>query len=93
MIVRILGEAQFDVPDEHRDTLDRMDHALVDAVDAGDESAFEAALVAVTAEVRKVGQVLGDDAFTSSELIVPFADASLDETRRLLAGDTAPDGS
>ncbi len=89
MIVRILGEAQYDVPEEHRAALDGLDTTLVHAVDADDEAAFTSALLALTAEVRQVGETLADDAFTPSELVVPFADATLAETKRLLA-DSAP---
>ena len=59
------------------------------AVEADDEAAFTSALLALTAEVRRVGETLADDAFTPSELVVPFADATLAETKRLLA-DSAP---
>jgi hypothetical protein len=89
MIVRILGEAQYDVPEDQRATLDDLDRTLVKAVDANDEAAFTSALLALAAEVRRVGTPLPDDAFIPSELVVPFADASLEETKRLLA-DAAP---
>ena len=89
MIVRILGEAQYDVPEDQRAALDDLDKTLVKAVDANDETAFTSALVALAAEVRRIGKPLADDAFIPSELVVPFADASLEETKRLLA-DAAP---
>ena len=93
MIVRILGEGQYEVPDQLRATLEGLDDALVKAVDSGDESAFATALAAVTAEVRQSGAVLPDDAYPSSDLVVPFADATLEETKKLLSEivDTAPD--
>jgi hypothetical protein len=86
MIIRILGEGQYEIPDGERGTLAELDAALVDAVDAGDEAAFTAALAAITDEVRRAGQALADDAFAPSDLVVPFADATLAETRELLAG-------
>ena len=91
MIVRILGEAQYDVPEEHRAALDGLDTTLVHAVEADDEAAFTSALLALTAEVRRVGETLADDAFTPSELVVPFADATLAETKRLLADSDPSD--
>ena len=90
MIVRILGEAQYEVPDEHQADLDALDAALVKAVDSGDEAAFVAALRALADDVRSKGELLADDNFVPSHLVVPFADASLEETRRLLA-DARPD--
>jgi hypothetical protein len=90
MIVRILGEAQYLVPDDARATLAGLDDALVAAVDSGDESTFTAALDALASTVREVGETLADDDFAPSDLVVPFADASLAETKGLLAesGDT-----
>jgi hypothetical protein len=85
MIVRILGEGQYTVPDDHRVALEKLDDAIAEAVDHGDESRFGEALAALTAEVRSSGQALADDTFTPSDLVVPFADASLEETRALLA--------
>jgi hypothetical protein len=91
VIVRILGEGQYAVPDDQHPTLEKLDTALVDAVDSGDEARFAAALGDLTTEVRRIGEPLPDDAFAPSELVVPFADASLAETKELLAqaGDSA----
>ena len=85
MIVRILGEGQYSLDDSDRPPLDALDDALIKAVDSGDESAFTAALDALAAEVRRTGTPLADDAFAPSDLVVPFADATLEETRGLLA--------
>jgi hypothetical protein len=85
VIVRILGEGQYSVDDSERAALDTLDDALMAAVDGGDERAFATALATLTAEVRRAGSPLDDDDFAPSDLVVPFADASLDETRGLLA--------
>ena len=85
MIVRILGEGQYEVPDTDADALDALDGQVVAAMDAGDEAAFDSALDALIAEVRRAGTRVPDDAFAPSELVVPFADADIAETRRMLA--------
>jgi hypothetical protein len=90
VIVRILGEGQFDVAESERATLDGLEAALNDAVEGDDDAAFTAALAAVIDEVRRVGTPVAADAFTSSDLVVPFSDASLSETKALLA-DTGGD--
>jgi len=92
MIVRILGEGQFSVPDKHRSEMEAFDNSLLETVDAGDEAAFEVALGAAVAEVRRVGTVLPDDEFYPSDLVLPFEDATLSETKELLAGGSAGDG-
>ncbi len=85
MIVRILGEGQYDVPEADRPGLDGLDAALNAAVEGDDEAAFASALAALVAEVRRVGTELAADAFTASDLVVPFSDATLAETKALLA--------
>jgi hypothetical protein len=85
VIVRILGEGQYSIPDGERGTLEALDTAVAEAVDSGDEAAFAPALAALSAAVRKLGQPLADDAFAPSDLVVPFPDATLQETKRLLA--------
>jgi len=91
MIVRILAEGQFDVPDDDRGTLDALDAALNAAVEGDDEAAFATALADLIAEVRRVGSELPPDAFTASDLVVPFSDATLAETKALLAGPGGDD--
>ena len=84
MIVRILGEAQFDVADTDKSTLDDLEHDLNTAVEGHDETAFTSALAALIDAVRRTGTPLAPDSFTSSDLVVPFSDATLDETKALL---------
>ena len=89
MIVRILGEGQFDFPDNGRGRLDGLEHALNDAVEGHDDEAFAASLAALIEAVRTGGTPLPPDSFTSSDLVVPFSDATLAETKALL---TEPGG-
>jgi len=86
-----LAEGQFDVPDDDRGTLDALDAALNAAVEGDDEAAFATALADLIAEVRRVGSELPPDAFTASDLVVPFSDATLAETKALLAGPGGDD--
>jgi hypothetical protein len=87
MIVRILGEGQLEVPDEQIDSLNALDSAVEDAVNAGDEDAFAAALGTLLDGVRSVGTALADDSLEDSDLILPPADATIDEVRDLLSDD------
>ncbi len=85
MIVRILGEGQYSVPEGQRGALEKLDAALGQAVDGDDEEAFRRDLSALIALVRKEGEPVADDAFAPSDLVVPFPDATLAETNDLLA--------
>ncbi|MCL8027076.1 PspA-associated protein PspAA [Nocardioides bruguierae] len=87
MIVRILGEGQFDVDDASLDRLNELDSAVEAAVGAGDHEAFAAALTALLDAVRAEGAVHDVDSLDSSDLILPPADAGLEEVRDMLAED------
>ncbi len=87
MIVRILGEGQLEVPDDQLDALNALDSAVEDAVNEGDEGAFSAALGALLDGVRGSGSPLADDSLEDSDLILPPADATIDEVRDLLSDD------
>lgn len=87
MIVRILGEGQYDVAQTAIDRLNELDAAVERAVEAGDVAAFGPALGALLDGVRTVGVPHGVDSLDSSDLILPPADASLEEVRELLAED------
>jgi hypothetical protein len=85
VIVRILGEGQFEVDDGVLDELNDLDDRLVEAIDRGDESGFADALDALLVEVRRNGSRLHDDYLGPSELMLPGPDATLDEVRALLS--------
>jgi hypothetical protein len=87
VIIRILGEGQFDVPDEAVATLNDLDAAVESSVEAGDEGAFRTALDALLTGVREAAAPHEDGSLDSSDLILPHADATLDEVRDLLSGD------
>jgi hypothetical protein len=86
VIVRIMGEGQFNIDDAAASELSTLDEHLDEAVQRDDEKAFHAALSALQDRVRAVGQPLPADALQSSDLIVPRAGATMDEVRELLAG-------
>ena len=87
MIVRILGEGQWNVSEEQLTELNRLDAQVEAAVEAGDEVTFVNTLAALLEGVRKGGSVLPDDSLEDSDLILPPSDATLDEVRRLLSDD------
>ena len=87
MIVRILGEGQWEVDDEQLTSLNGLDEQVEAAVEAGDEETFSSTLAALLDAVRKGGSVLPDDSLEDSDLILPPADATLAEVRELLNDD------
>jgi hypothetical protein len=87
MIVRILGEGQWEVDDEHLVALNKLDDDVEAAVESGDEVTFSNSLAALLDAVRKAGSVLPDESLEDSDLILPPSDATLEEVRELLSDD------
>jgi hypothetical protein len=84
MIVRIMGEGQFEVPQERVDELNRLDQELQKAVDADDEDAFSKALQGLLSSVRTAGKELPEDYLGPSELVLPSPDSTIEEVRAVL---------
>ena len=87
MIVRIMGEGQYVVDDAAVSVLNAHDSTLEAALAARDEAAFRSALHDLLAAVREHGQQLPDEELAPSEVILPAAEATLDEVAALLASD------
>ena len=93
MIVRILGEGQFKVGDEAAASRSLSRTVSFAAVEAGDDTAFKAALGASARLVREAGTRVPDEEFVTADFILPFADANVAEVRKLLADGTIPGDS
>ena len=93
MIVRILGEGQFQVDADVAARLTALDAELDAAVEKHDETAFRAVLGAAVGLVRDAGTTVPDDTFVTADYILPFSDASVDEVRKLLTDGTIPGDS
>jgi hypothetical protein len=87
VIVRILGEGQFEVPDGSLEELEVLDTALQKECEAGENDGFRTALAALLARVRELGTPVAEDHLGPSELVLPAAEASLAEVRELLTED------
>jgi hypothetical protein len=87
VIVRILGEGQYDVGDDQLDRLNELDSAVETAVEAGDEDALASALTALHDAVRSHGSAHDPESLDESDLILPPSGATLDEVRELLGDD------
>ena len=86
MIVRIMGEGQFDVADVEQDALQDYDDKVEHAVQAGDEEQTSTALRDLRSFILSHGSPVADDFLGVSDNVVPFADASLEDIRKLLDG-------
>ena len=87
MIVRILGEGQLIVDDSVATELNKLDAALEAAVNAGDEAALRPALTALLDRIRSEGTPVPADSLDASDVILPYADASMADVRGLLSDE------
>ncbi len=88
MIVRILGEGRYDVPDADLPAIEQLDAALVDALERKDEAAFEGALADAIGQIRHTGTRLDHDDPRTSELVVPHEGSTLAEVADFLAEES-----
>ena len=87
MIVRILGEGQYDVPETALGRLNELDATLESAVEGGDEATFASALSELLDGVRTVGMAHPADSLDESDLILPPADATIEQVRDMLSDE------
>lgn len=87
MIIRILGQGQFEIDDSKQDDLNRLDEAVVAAVETGDEEGYAAALKTLLDAVRSQGSAVADDFIAPSDALLPSEDVTLGELRDLLGDE------
>ncbi len=87
MIIRIMGEGQYEVADADADELNTLDSTVESAVESADPAAFATAFGALLGAVRERGSVLADDVLVDSDLVLPPADATVDEVAALLGDE------
>ena len=87
MIVRLMGEGQFRVDDGVLERLNALDDDAMSALEANDESTLDARLDEMWNLVRSEGDRLPDEDLSTSDVLVPPSDLTLEETRKLFAED------
>lgn len=87
MIIRILTQGQYDLPDDQLTELNRLDEHIVEAVEADDGEAFAAALHQLLTAVLAAGSPVPLDSLVTSDLVLPAPDSTLDEVRELLGDE------
>jgi hypothetical protein len=87
MIVRIMGEGQWEVSAELLQDLNSLDAALESAIGQGDETTFRTSLDSLLDLVRDSGQTVADEELVDSDLILPPAGATIEEVQGLLGNE------
>ncbi|HEY6606805.1 MAG TPA: hypothetical protein VIZ44_10665 [Gaiellaceae bacterium] len=87
MIVRVMGDGQFEIDDEVAKGLDEIDEQAEQALEAGDQARLSELLRRMADAVRMNGARLPDADLTPSEAIIPPDDLTLDEAHELFEGE------
>jgi hypothetical protein len=82
-----MGEGQLRLEAGSLDDLNRLDDELGAAIDSGDDERFRAALLALLDAVRAAGTPVPDEELVDSDLVLPYAEAHVDEVRAMLTDD------
>jgi hypothetical protein len=85
VIVRLMGEGQYRVDDSLRERLNELDDQAMAALEASNEVELDQRLEQMFALVRAEGEPLPDDDLSPSDVIIPPADLTLEETRELVS--------
>ncbi|HEX6701471.1 MAG TPA: hypothetical protein VF101_12150 [Gaiellaceae bacterium] len=87
MIVRLMGEGQFQVDEGVLEELQQLDDQAGQAIEQGDEEGLRSLLATMAKTVRDHGERLPDADLSASDAIIPPEDLSLDEARELFEGE------
>jgi hypothetical protein len=83
--VRLLTEGQYEVSEELQARLNELDDRAMEALERNDEPELDAALEEMWRLVQAEGERLADDDLRPSEVVIPPADLTLEETRDLFS--------
>ena len=86
MIIRIMGEGQYNVKSSLFDNLNKIDNTIVDYVQKGDEQGFRKNLTNLIGTIKREGKKIDDRELVESDIIVPPADMTLKEARDVFKG-------
>jgi len=85
MIIRVVGQGQYEVDEGLMDRLDALDREAMEALERDDEESLDRALDEMGRLVREEGKRLPDDALSASDVVIPPSDLTLEETRKLVS--------
>jgi hypothetical protein len=89
IVVRVMDEGQFELPDTTRADLEARDTRLLEALDADDQIAYSAELAGLLEFVRTNGVELALDVIKPSEFVLPNSEFSMTGVRDFLAEQSA----
>ncbi|MGI9557576.1 MAG: PspA-associated protein PspAA [Solirubrobacterales bacterium] len=85
MIVRLMGQGQYRLDDAAQSKLDQLDDNAVAALEAEDVETLDGNIQAMWELVQADGTPLDADELVASDVIIPPADLTIEETRALFS--------
>jgi hypothetical protein len=85
VIVRLMGEGQYRIDDSLTTRLNDLDDRAQAAVEAEDEGTLDRLLDEIAELVRREGEPLSEEDLSTSDVVIPPSDLTLEETKRLLS--------
>lgn len=89
IVVRLMGEGQYYIDRELLREINSIDNRLVRLLkDAGvDESMVRESIAAMRMLVKRKGRKVKDDLIVPSHIIIPYADITVEEARKVFEGE------
>ena len=87
MIVRLMGEGQWQIDDGVQTRLNELDEKAMAAIDREDEEELDRALEEMWDLVQTEGKAVPAQELAASDVIIPPSDLTLEETRQLFADE------
>jgi PspA-Associated protein len=87
MIIRIMNENQYVVPSLYFDDINKLDNEIVSQIAKGDEKGFKKTYAKLIEIVRKNGVPMDVKQLKESDLIIPPADITFEEAKRIFVGE------
>jgi phage shock protein A len=87
IVVRIQGEGRFRLASSYKDQLDGYDKKVVAAIDAGQPAGLKQSVNDVIAFVKSHGLPVPDSENVTSQVVLPSEELTLDEAKKIMAGD------
>ena len=87
MIVRLMGEGQYEFDKKHLNAINKIDNEIVKIVNDRDEIVFKAEFKKLIDYVRKNGKKIPPEIIKPSDIIIPPADITLEEANKIFRGE------
>ncbi len=87
MIVRLMGEGQYEFDKKHLSAINKIDNDIVEIVKDRDEMVFRAEFKKLIDYVRKNGKKIPHEVIKPSDIIIPPGDITLEEARKIFRGE------